>query len=494
MHPYHTGGLEPAQHLDGRSVSERIAQSALFAKLPPPWPAPVRAEIRHLLESAPFRPIVVLDDDPTGAQTIRNVPVLTVWNEQLIRTEFENRTRCFYLLTNSRSLVPSAAAALNQRIALDLRKAAGAQPFILVSRGDSTLRGHFPMETDVLSAELGPFHGCLLAPYFEAGGRYTIGDVHYVAEGSDLVPVGETPFAKDPAFGYKASNLRDYVREKTGGAMSAEKVTSIPIEVIRCGGPDAVMKLLQSTPPGSVVIVNACRPSDLDVVACAILQEELEGRRWLCRTAAQFVASILGQEPGLLWTPSGAEPGLTVGGLIVVGSHVPRTTGQLNHLLRSCSVKAVELSVPQLLGNDGETVITAALKSVQAFLRSGHDIMLYTSRDLIPGSGGDESLSISGRVSDAISSIVSRLAVAPRFILTKGGITSSDLATKALGVRRAQVLGQILPGVPVWELGSETRCPGMPYVIFPGNVGGPEALAEATRILSGEQASHHLST
>jgi uncharacterized protein YgbK (DUF1537 family) len=54
-----------------------------------------------------------------------------------------------------------------------------------------------------------------------------------------------------------------------------------------------------------------------------------------------------------------------------------------------------------------------------------------------------------------------------------------------LGVKRAMVLGQILPGIPVWELGPETKFPGLPYVVFPGNVGGPDALKEVVRKLKG---------
>jgi uncharacterized protein YgbK (DUF1537 family) len=78
-------------------------------------------------------------------------------------------------------------------------------------------------------------------------------------------------------------------------------------------------------------------------------------------------------------------------------------------------------------------------------------------------------------------SIVRGLQVRPRFLIAKGGITSSDVATRGLGVRRALVRGQILPGVPVWRLGAEARFPGLDYVVFPGNVGGDTALADAVR-------------
>ena len=75
------------------------------------------------------------------------------------------------------------------------------------------------------------------------------------------------------------------------------------------------------------------------------------------------------------------------------------------------------------------------------------------------------------------------LEIRPRFIVAKGGITSSEVGTKGLRVRRARVMGQILPGVPVWQTGPESRFPGLPYVIFPGNVGDENALRNAVEKL-----------
>ena len=79
---------------------------------------------------------------------------------------------------------------------------------------------------------------------------------------------------------------------------------------------------------------------------------------------------------------------------------------------------------------------------------------------------------------------VSSLAVRPRFLVAKGGITSSDIGVHALQVRRATVLGQALPGVPVWKLGAESRYPGMSYVVFPGNVGDEDGLRSLVENLS----------
>ncbi len=500
------------------ALSPEPSKQILFATLPPLWPGDLRPQIRAAVASQPGHKLVVLDDDPTGTQTVYEVPELTVWDVDTLRAELAQPGPCFYLLTNSRSLPPDRAAALNHEIARNLLEAAGAVvspepssgpascsgskaavPFTVVSRSDSTLRGHYPLETDVLAAELGPFDATILIPYFEAGGRFTIGDVHYVAEGDVLVPAAETPFARDAAFGYRSSNLRDYVEEKTAGRVKAAEVASITLDDLRRGGPTTVTKKLRSLPANAVCIVNAAAPRDLEAFVAGLLGAEAQGRRYLFRTAAQFVAARLGLEPRPLWQPPGtaaSQPpsagrpddppsGPCPGGLTVVGSYVPKTTEQLRALLRNPAGDPVELSVPDLLNPAGAVaeVSRVAAQTNQA-LTAGRDVVLFTSRALITGPDAAASLQIAARVSDALVAVLRQLEVRPRYLIAKGGITSSDLATRGLGVERAVVLGQILPGVPVWRLGPETKFPGLPYVVFPGNVGGPEALAEAVHKLN----------
>jgi uncharacterized protein YgbK (DUF1537 family) len=388
---------------------------------------------------------------------------------------------------------------LNREIARNLREAVWrnegftSQPeharplccraFTLVSRGDSTLRGHYPLETDVLAEELGPFDATILIPYFEAGGRYTIGDVHYVAEGDLLVPAAETPFARDAAFGYRSSNLRDYVAERTAGRANAAVVESIALEDVRRGGPARVAQTLGSLTVGSVCVVNAAAPRDLDVFVAGLAEAEAHGRRYLFRTAAQFVAARLGLEPQPLWQPPSGGQGL--GGLTVVGSYVPRTTAQLEALLTNPVLVRVEIAVADLLkAAGGAAELSRAVARTNQSLAAGREVVVFTSRQLVTARDADGCLNIGARVSEALVELVRRLEVRPRYFIAKGGVTSSDLATRSLGVKRARVLGQILPGVPVWELGSETPFPGLPYVVFPGNVGGPNALADGVAILN----------
>ena len=87
------------------------------------------------------------------------------------------------------------------------------------------------------------------------------------------------------------------------------------------------------------------------------------------------------------------------------------------------------------------------------------------------------------KISDGVQRLVADLKVTPAFVVAKGGITSSDVGTKALKVQKANVLGQIKPGIPVWQTGDESKFPLTPYVIFPGNVGEISTLKEAAEVL-----------
>jgi uncharacterized protein YgbK (DUF1537 family) len=475
---------------------EAVARDALFATLPPPWPASLAGEIAGLLAARRER-LVVLDDDPTGTQTVHDLPVLTEWSVASLRAELE-RSPVFYLLTNSRSLTPAAAAALAREVGGNLRRAAEETGWgvAVTSRSDSTLRGHFPGEVDALGEALGGgFRGTLLAPYFAEGGRFTVGDVHYVLQGELLVPAARTEFARDRVFGYTHSHLPAWVEEKTGGRVPAAQVVSVTLDDLRRGGPAAVAARLESLEPGGAVIVNAAADRDLEVLVAGLLRAEAAGLRLLYRTAASFVRVRGGIAPRALLTsaetraPDGAAGGS--GGLVVVGSYVARSSEQLRLALQVTGVHPVELDVARLIAGEGEgegwlagkaaAEQARAGREVNRLLADGEDVVLFTSRAHQAGSSEAETLAIGQRVSRALCAVVAGLARSPRYLIAKGGITSSDVATVALGVKRAWVLGQLQPGVPVWRLGPESRFPGMSYVVYPGNVGQPDSVAQAIR-------------
>ncbi|MBQ2270156.1 MAG: hydroxyacid dehydrogenase, partial [Firmicutes bacterium] len=195
--------------------------------------------------------IVVLDDDPTGVQTVHDISVYTGWDLDSIREGFAEEGKLFYILTNSRGLTVAQTTQVHQDIArrvAEVSRETG-KDFILMSRSDSTLRGHYPLEPrllkDIVEEETGvKIDGEVMCPFFKEGGRFTINDVHYVKYGDELVPAGETEFARDKTFGYKASDIKEYIEEKTGGEFKACDVTSISLEDIRALNIDKIVDQL----------------------------------------------------------------------------------------------------------------------------------------------------------------------------------------------------------------------------------------------------------
>lgn len=452
----------------------------LLAGLPPEWPADLTADLRAAaLRSG--RKVVVLDDDPTGTQTVHGVPVLTEWPVEALCDELANDLPAVFLLTNSRSLPLAEAQAANAEAGRNLRLASErtGRRVAVVSRSDSTLRGHFPGETDALAAALGGgFDAVLLIPAFIAGGRLTVDNVHYVADAERAVPAGDTEFARDASFGYRASDLRQWVEEKTAGTVRADQVAAISLRTIRIGGPEQVARELLALRRGAVCVVNAASESDLAVAVLGILTAEMQGRRFLYRTAASFVPLRAGLAPRSLLAADALPLSGAAGALIVVGSYVPQSSRQVNAVLEAPGTIGVEVCVASLLDEARHTdeVARVAERATQT-LRRGMDVVIYTSRQLVTGVDPTACLAIGRRISAGLVSTVRSIAERPRYILAKGGITASDTATRGLGVRRAMVMGQIRAGVPVWQLGTETRFPGLAYVVFPGNVGERDTLA-----------------
>ncbi|MFS8023960.1 putative fructose-bisphosphate aldolase [Helianthus anomalus] len=477
--------------LTGVKVEGKLAvmsKKKVLESLPPEWALDPLDDIRRLDNN--LKTLVVLDDDPTGTQTVHDVDVLTEWNVESLAEQLRSRPKCFFILTNSRALSSDKASALIKDICQNLctaAKSVGNNDYTVVLRGDSTLRGHFPEEPDAAVSVLGEMDAWIILPFFLQGGRFTIDDVHYVADSDRLIPAGDTEFSKDVSFGYKSSNLREWVEEKTKGRIPASSVSSVSIQLLRNGGPAAVCEHLCSLHKGSTCIVNAASDRDMAVFAAGMVQAELKGKRFLCRTAASFVSArigIISKDP-ILPKDVGISKGKS-GGLIVVGSYVPKTTKQVEELKLQCdhNLRTIEVSVEKLAmksAEEREEEISAAAELADVYLRTCGDTLVMSSRELITGKTPDESLDINYKVSSGLVEIVRRIKTSPRYILAKGGITSSDIATKALEAKRAKIVGQALAGVPLWQLGPESRHPGVPYIVFPGNVGDSKALAQVVK-------------
>lgn len=462
------------------------------------------------------RVLVVLDDDPTGTQSVADLPVLTRWDVEDFTWAFAQGKPAVYVLTNTRSLDPAEAAARNEEVVRNALTAAGSPDSLrlgFVSRSDSTLRGHYPLEPDVIAATVAEVSGektdgVVLVPAFPDAGRLTIGGVHYMRGTGDakgtLVPVSETEFARDASFGFSTSVMADYVAEKSQGRFPADSVIVLDLNIIRAGAAaqdpaisakaiaDAIEPATDSTP----VVADIVTENDFRALALGLEEAERRGKKLLYRVGPPFVRGRIGQEIRAALTSEEAYAGNTpseAGGLIVVGSHVGLTTRQLNVLTAEhSSAHIIEIDVEKLLAAETGTADPNAKehldRTVDAVVEALHagDVIVHTSRLLIKTDDPAESLRIARTVSAAVVDVVNRTlkTFPPRFVIAKGGITSSDVAAHGLEIRHGIVRGPMLPGiVSLWEP-VDGPAKGIPYIVFAGNVGDDDSLAQVTRKLS----------
>ena len=439
------------------------------------------------------RKIIVLDDDPTGVQTVHDVTVFTSWDIESIEAGFREENNMFFILTNSRAMSEEKTKSLHREIAENIAEVSKKlnKKFLIISRGDSTLRGHFPLETqtirETLSNEGISLDGEIICPYFKEGGRVTMNDIHYVKSGSILVEAAETEFARDETFGYKSSNLKDYVEEKTKGKFKASDCISISLEELKSGNLSSLVEKLAGVDNFKKVIVNATEDGDVEFFAAALKIAMLKGKNFSIRSAASLVKAMGNiKSIPLLSRSDMIKEESKSGGIIIVGSHTKKTTAQISKLMEIEDIEFIEMDSDLVLDDKKlKKEVDRILAIEEEKIPLGVTLCIYTNRRLltINGDTKEKALERSVKISDAVQALVGRLSTKPSFIIAKGGITSSDIGVKALGVKRALVLGQIRPGVPVWKTDATSKFPDIPYVIFPGNVGEETTLKEAVEIL-----------
>ncbi|MFE4226717.1 four-carbon acid sugar kinase family protein [Arthrobacter sp. NPDC056886] len=482
------------------------------------FPAEVQIPARQVADSvaasseASPRVLVVLDDDPTGTQSVADLPVLTRWDVADFAWAFGyevngQRQRAVYVLTNTRSLDPAEAAARNEEVVRNaLAAAASADPALrlsFVSRSDSTLRGHYPLEPDVIAATVTAVNGettdgVVIVPAFPDAGRVTIGGVHYMRgtgdEAGKLTPVAETEFAKDASFGFANSEMAKYVEEKSNGRFSADSVIVLDLNIIRAStdptiSANAIADAVDTATDSTPIVADIVTENDLRALSLGLEEAERRGKKLLYRVGPPFVRARIGQEIRTELTGEEAYAGNTpseAGGLIVVGSHVGVTTRQLKVLTEQHSAaRIVEIDVEKLLGDNADSHLDQTVDTVVDALHGG-DVIVHTSRLLIKTDDAAASLRIARTVSAAVVAVVNRTlkTFPPRFVIAKGGITSSDVAAHGLEIRHGIVRGPMLPGiVSLWEP-VDGPAKGIPYIVFAGNVGDDQSLADVTRKLS----------
>ena len=428
--------------------------------------------------------LIVLDDDPTGSQTVHSCLLLTRWDAATLKLGLNDASPLMFVLTNTRALPQPEARAVIRQVCLNLKPllAEFNNPYLVISRSDSTLRGHYPLETEVISEVLGPFDAHFLIPAFLEGGRFTEAGMHYVQMGDRRVPAHQTEFAKDSVFGYSNAFLPAYVEEKTQGRIKAAQVARFNLNEIRSGSLAKLMSL-----SGNVCcVVDAVSQTDLNLFARDLERATHQGKRFLFRSAASLLTALAQLPPQPV---AGKDMAIYVKarrpGVVVVGSHVKKSTEQLTHLLKEPGIEGLEIDVDAVTA-DIDKMRAATSQKLEQIHKKGRTPIIYTTREERHFDSDKARLEFGKAVSRFLVEVVKNLPQTIGFIISKGGITSNDVLSAGLEVRAARVAGQIIPGCNlVLTPANHPRFPALPVVIFPGNVGEADSLATVYRSLRG---------
>ena len=464
------------------------------------------------LDPGPGLKIVVIDDDPTGSQAVHGCPLLLRWDAETLVAGLAHPSPLLFLLANTRALAPAAAAERVREIcralrpALEQAVAAGRiGGWLVVSRGDSTLRGHFPLEVEVINEELGPFDGTLLVPAFLEGGRTTVDGVHRLHG----LPVHESPFAQDGLFAYATSYLPDWVEEKSCGRILAASVDRIGWRELDVGG-GPLLRHLARLEGNDYVAVDGASAPQLATLAAAVRRLMAAGgppgpgqgadpgpgrpRRFLFQSAASLIQALASLPPQPLSAAAlaalrrrrGERP---LPGLVLVGSHVPLADRQLERLLAEPDCVGVELEVSKvqrLLEGPEPALLLASLEQawgrrLAAVLAEGHTPVLFTSRGEARCRHAEERRALGLALAGLMARLAAAVAPDLGYLISKGGITTHTLLADGLDLEQVELQGQLLPGLSLVLAAPDIDQEPLPVLTFPGNLGDDGTLRVAWR-------------
>jgi uncharacterized protein YgbK (DUF1537 family) len=424
--------------------------------------------------------LVVLDDDPTGVQTLARVRVLLAWDDPSRIGRALAGRRSVHLVTNTRALEPQEARAVVAAAArAALGSVAGAR---LALRGDSTLRAHLVEEYLGLCEALDRGRlPLLLVPALPSAGRVTREGVHLIERAGRVELLHETEYARDGLFAYSSARLLEWAEERSGGLFPVGEGRELHLDELRAGGPGAVASALTDLSRAgrpAVLAPDAETEDDLATIAAGYAAALREGAAVVVRCAPAFAGILAGTAaPGLVPTPTSADRLL-----VVCGSWVPMSTRQLEALDTSRPGLLVEVDVRALAGRDAATEEERAAQAASSAIARAGVGVLATARDRPEGTTG---LAVGRRIAEGLARAAGRVEPTPDVVIAKGGITSAVTLLVGFRESEADVQGPVLPGVSYWRAGDDGGA-ALDYLVVPGNVGDERLLLDVVdRVLAG---------
>lgn len=503
----------------GRLVDGKtdVEENELVASLPVEYRVDLHDRIETALSAKDDEIVVFFEDDPMGVQQSHDVYLITDNStsgiQSGIRAARDSGHRLVFILTNSRAYTTKETMRLSREIARSLCEIIDKNNLsIRVGfRGDSTLRGHFPVEPMVFSKTLehcsGKCDGIIVTYAFLTEMR------RITVDGTQLLrirknddsfwyrPVHLTEFAKDERFRYSTSNMAEFTEYKfsssgiDGG--KASDVLHIDLANIRMG-PEAVKEKLVEAENGRIIVVDIVSHKDLQVLVLGILLAEREGKNYIYQTAASFPpARVNMPDSPILTRKDLLRLSANTGHILCLwGSIVDLSNTQLERVLKSFpQIAQIPLDVRRILKNsrEKEDAVNSVAKNVQEAFRNGKHAIVYTypRSQYPPMRLSEETKAMNEKeVSGSLQSVYDKIGFHPSTVLFKGG-TTSGMGLVGSGADRVYVLGQISSGVPIVKASLHRNqdhfSEDVLFVIGPGNVGLPDTYVEIIEKLTGMQ-------
>ena len=443
---------------------------------------------------------VVIDDDPTGSQTVQNCLLLLKWNCSTLVKGFESKSNLFFILANTRSLSENDAKLTIEEICKNLKEVITSQGYeeeiIFISRGDSTLRGHNFLEPSVLNNCLGPFDATFHIPAFIEGKRLTINGLHFV----DQIPIDQTIFARDKIFGYETSNVKNLLFKKSKSQINLEDMENLflsDLEILNDEENNVVFKRIKNLKNNKHVIVDVENYSQLKKFSL-VIKKLTEQKKFLFRSAASFISSISEKKtvPQVKTFFSNLrirnKEKSFLPGLIIVGSYVELSTIQLNNLLEKSNCNPIELDVFEFFKITSSRknqkrrnfLKNKFLKDIRFSFDKGRTPVLFTSRKFM-SLDYSEQFNFYNSLASFIAELVTDLKYEIGYLISKGGITTNVILSNGLGADYVYLEGQIFTGISVVTCNLKNY-EKLPIVTHPGNIGTEDSLVNIWNVFENQ--------